>query len=452
MPKSLKVSIINKNQLRLDEDAKKDDIVDLEQLTEIDLSSVENIYNSELQRLSEVRVKEALVTANEKAQYELEIKLAEVKNEQRELLYKQKTADKEIINELTNKIANYEKDAEIVLTGKLNEQKEVLGAEIIRLNHLISDCEKTSELRYVNGTNVLQNKVNELQSKIDQSDELVDLTIANHKKDLELKYAELINEKDNEISQLKRDRSALNVKKIGENLENWCNNEYETYAQVGFKNCLFYKDNKAIKTEDDVKATKADFVFEIYKDNTKFENELLAKVIIEMKSEDPNSANKKTNASHYKKLDIDRNKKNATYAILVSELEITAENDIPIRVVSEYENMYLVRPQYLIALLTTLNNINLKYKDAYDTLEEKLELNEKQKVLEDFNKLKEELIKRNVEEIGKKISVISELANKIVKNAEEILKQTEDVMQKTLVKAEKTINDFKIEKIIKKID
>ena len=40
-----------------------------------------------------------------------------------------------------------------------------------------------------------------------------------------------INAKDNEISKLKLDKTFKNVKQLGEELENWCNNEYQNYSK-----------------------------------------------------------------------------------------------------------------------------------------------------------------------------------------------------------------------------
>ena len=115
---------------------------------------------------------------------------------------------------------------------------------------------------------------------------------------------------------MQRQKASLNVKQTGEDLEAWCDNEVNSYMQNGLFNCKWYKDNKSIKEEGEVKGSKADFIFEIYKDNT--HSYLLSSVCLEMKDENPDSVNKKTNADYFKQLDKNRNKKNCKYVRILT--------------------------------------------------------------------------------------------------------------------------------------
>ena len=63
------------------------------------------------------------------------------------------------------------------------------------------------------------------------------------------------------IDKLKLEKNSLNTKRLGEQLEKWCVQEYNNYAIAGFQNCEFIKMNDSIKENDDNKATKPDFKF-----------------------------------------------------------------------------------------------------------------------------------------------------------------------------------------------
>ena len=79
-----------------------------------------------------------------------------------------------------------------------------------------------------------------------------------------------------------------------------------------------------------------------------------------MKNEADDSTHRKTNESHFKKLDADRRKKGCEYAVLVSLLEPDNELYAGITDVSyQYEKMYVVRPQFFIPIITLLRNAAL---------------------------------------------------------------------------------------------
>jgi hypothetical protein len=84
---------------------------------------------------------------------------------------------------------------------------------------------------------------------------------------------------------------------------------------------------------------------------------------------------KRTNESHFKKLDEDRRKKGCEYAVLVSLLE--KENDLYnngiVDVSYKYPKMYVIRPQFFIAMITILRNAALNsfaYKREIKKLQE----------------------------------------------------------------------------------
>ena len=65
--------------------------------------------------------------------------------------------------------------------------------------------------------------------------------------------------------------------------------------------------------------------------------------------------------SELEKLDENRTKNNCKYAILVSNLEGNNPNISPIYKVREYENMYVVRPAYMMVLLNLIASLTSRF-------------------------------------------------------------------------------------------
>ena len=103
-----------------------------------------------------------------------------------------------------------------------------------------------------------------------------------------------------------------------------------------------------VEVIDSAKVTKGDFVFRDFDEEG---NEIVS-IMFEMKNEADDSTHRKTNESHFKKLDADRRKKGCEYAVLVSLLEPDNElyaagiTDVSYR----FEKMYVIRPQFFIPL------------------------------------------------------------------------------------------------------
>ena len=269
--------------------------------------------------------------------------------------------------------------------------------------------------------------------------------------DLELDYIQKLHEKENEITRLQNDRTSLNIKRIGEDLEKWCNNEFTSYAQTGFINCTWDKDNIAIKEEGETKGSKADYIFRLFNDSSKMVE--LTSVACEMKSEDPLSKNQKTNESHYAKLDKDRNKKKCEYALLISELEWDQANDVPIRKVVGYEKMYMVRPQYFIPFLSVIVSLANKYQDLILAKEkEEAKFEKTNEILAKFEKFKDDVINTLLERIIKSVADINKQAKEINKAADSILATCAKIVDTQIEAVKNKIEKFDIVKINKAID
>ncbi|MDD2493239.1 MAG: DUF2130 domain-containing protein, partial [Bacilli bacterium] len=245
MAKITNVIIIDSNTLQLNVDAQKGDVIDLLSLNQVDNSSL---------------IKKILDNTDE----EYQKRLQEVK----EKLKVEKERDIAFQTEkLKEEITKYKRD--------LEHQKELLAKE--KANEiLLAVMKKEKEL---------QANINQLQLSLQAKENEIILAVNQKEKELQKE----LNDQKEEISNLRLTKSLLSVKKIGEELENWCNNEYISYSQSGFYTSSWEKDNVSIKEEGEFRGTKADYIFKVYATEAKLENELLTSVVCEMKSEDPNS-------------------------------------------------------------------------------------------------------------------------------------------------------------------
>ena len=468
----IRAKLINERQLELLEDAKKGDIIDLNELVEVDLSFLNNKINSEAT---------SLYQKNIDAQYELKVK--ELNNDKINALKDLESKKNKEIYDLNNKIINLNKDNEFNLNKIKLEIKNEYEKQIIELKNKINNKDfekdnalkdleniKNKEIYDLNNKIINLNKDNEfnlnkikLDIKNEYEKQIIELKndLNNKDKDFLLEKTKLINDHDSKIKELegtidnlKLAKSSLNVKKLGEELEKWCYEEYQNYQISGFKNCTFLKDNEAIKEDGDNKGSKADYIFKVYLDD-KYTT-VLSSVCCEMKNEDPNSINKKKNSDHYKKLDADRNKKGCEYALLVSELEWDSTNDSPIKVIPDYPKMYLVRPPYFISFLGIIYSLALKYQDILLAKDkEDLELKDKQTLIDDFNDLINSYINKPIETLNKKIEDILNNSQAITKANQKIIDICNEIIIKTINTIKEKISTLEIKKLptlYKKVD
>jgi hypothetical protein len=108
--------------------------------------------------------------------------------------------------------------------------------------------------------------------------------------------------------------------------------------------------------------------------------------MFEMKNESDDTATKKKNSDFLAKLDKDRNEKGCEYAVLVSMLEEESDLYTGITDVSHlYPKMFVVRPQFFLAIIALLRNA------AQDTIEAKSELEQIKKQNIDITDFESEL-------------------------------------------------------------
>lgn len=318
--KSIKVSIQDEHTLILQEDAAKGDAIDLTSLHEadIDKTSIESIVNS---------IKRDKF--NEELRKSLEAK-------EREYALTLQIKEKELADKASASLATKE-------------------ATIAELQSSIKSFETTKELAVTKAVGLVEKERDELKVKL-SSEELNKQRTESFLKE---KYETQIKDRDDAIERLKDMKAKLSIKLVGENLEQHCENEFNTVRMGQFPYAYFEKDNEAIKDIDETKGTKGDYIYRDYESKDGVE---IISIMFEMKDEQDVSENKKSIESHLDKLDKDRKKKGLEYAVLVTLLE--ADNDLYNRGIVDlsykYDKMFVIRPQFFIPLISLLKNASLK--------------------------------------------------------------------------------------------
>lgn len=426
--KKVKVLIKGLNQLELAEDAKKGDYIDLKDVMEVDTSWILKQIDDAKDKVYDERLEKVLEVQKLKYQQELQLELNKVNNEKNELKHKNEMIENKVrsdltlihkqeLNELTNKINILNNEKENLKDKIKNEFNEQLGKYNLEINEL-------------------KNKLNEKDAnfKIEKLEE-------------EKIFIDKINELEKTIDTLKRDRSSLNVKTIGESLEIWCDNEMQAHNLVMPKNILWQKDNEVVK------GGKADFIYKVYATDARLEDELLTSVILEMKSEDPLAKSKQNIDPILRKLNEDRNNKGIEYAILVSEIDWKDNNDVPIRKVLEYDKMFIVRPPYFITLLNIITSFGLKYQEILLTEKsERIKFKDSEDILAEFEKMKNDILDLSLQYIENNIDEIIKESKNITKANDKLLNAANTILEAHLVTVKNKINNFNINRINRKIN
>lgn len=490
--KKVKVIVKEKTILELAEDAYKGDLIDLQELVEVDSSYLESIidsgkdkvYKAKLEEFKKVLDAENLVKTKEaekkydeninllnhkikeielQKKGEIDKLLEQIESSQKDSLNKLSLKEKEVESRFINQINELNKNLEMLKANQsfeINDIKNKNDLEIQKIKS--SDDLKYSELKqkYDSIVDKHQNELEQCKKEIEAKYKIdlisKDSEIARIKQNFELekekllveqknKFDEEIKIKEDTINNLQRAKASMNVKQTGEDLETWCNNEVDSYMQNGLLNCTWEKDNKVIKDENEDKGSKADYIFKIYADSHHNENELLAAVCLDMKDENPNSVNKKTNADHYKQLDKNREKKNCRYAVLVSNLEMDKPNASPIFKVREYENMYVVRPAYLMVFLNMITSLTTRFSELVLSKEsEKIELKNRFDLIDEFDKIKNTYLDKPLESLKNNLANIEKSSEQIKKACKNIDEENEKIRNNYINQIVDKISKFEL--------
>lgn len=439
--KKINVIVKEKTILELAEDASKGDVIDLKELVQVDTAYIDSIIESGQDKVYQSKLADArrtLLAENQIVISKLEAEIIRL-NQQAE--YNIKLKEKEMDSKYETKINTIKKQEE----SKYQELEKKYNLLSVRLESELKQKELEIENKYSTELNKLRMEAVLLNSKkeveIQEVKSKAELELSQALNEQKEKFNEELQTKEEIILNLQRQKASMNVKQTGEDLEAWCDNEVISYMQNGLFNCTWTKDNKVVKGEGEDKGSKADYIFKVYASEAHNEKELLTSVCLDMKDENPDSKIKQTNEHYYKKLEENRIKKDCKYAVLVSNLELAKPNVLPIFKVRDYENMYVVRPGYLMVFLNMIASLSTRFSDLLLSKEhEMIELKSKLDLIEEFKKIKETYLDNPLEALEKQVTAI-------LKSSETIRKASNEIDS-----ACEKINNNYIKKIIDKID
>lgn len=268
----------------------------------------------------------------------------------------------EFEKELHNRLAEAEKAkkteielAEAKITEREREAAAKKEAEIERLKGELKSAKTEQELAVIQAVSDAQLKLADAENtlKLQAATQAAELASASesHSKELALKqesYSREIATKDELIERYKDMKAKLNVKLLGETLEQHCEIEFNRMRSLAFPHAKFSKDNIVAD------GGKGDYILRDYSaDGVEY-----ISVMFDMKNEADDSSSRKKNSDFFAKLDKDRNAKGCEYAVLVSMLEEDSELYTGITDVStpDCPKMFVIRPQFFLAIIALLRN------------------------------------------------------------------------------------------------
>lgn len=280
---------------------------------------------------------------------ELEKRLQLAENEKESAV---KLAEATLKNRLQEDLAKKDKE--------LSEKLATKETEIARIKAQLDNAELQKKLSVTEAVQKIEKERDDLANNLKNKEtetQLLEKSL-NENFAIQLKTKdEIIKIKDEEIAFRAELKQKLSTKMVGESLEQHCEIEFNKLRASAFQNAYFEKDN------DSKTGSKGDYIF---KENDADGNEVIS-IMFEMKNEADATISKKRNDEFFKELDKDRNEKKCEYAVLVSTLESDNElyNIGIVDVSYRFPKMFVIRPQFFIAIISLLRNASmssLKYK------------------------------------------------------------------------------------------
>ncbi|TAM88162.1 MAG: DUF2130 domain-containing protein [Candidimonas sp.] len=232
--------------------------------------------------------------------------------------------------------------------SELQRAAAVKDAEIQELKATLRAGEVAQKLAVAEALGVVEKERDELKNGLRRAE--LEKLLA--ERSLKERYETQIKDRDDMIERLRDMKARLSTKMVGETLEQHCETEFNRLRATAFPRAYFEKDNDARS------GSKGDYIFrDMDGDGTE-----IVSIMFEMKNENDETATKKRNEDFLKELDKDRTEKGCEYAVLVSLLEPDSElyNTGIVDVFHRYPKMYVVRPQFFIAIITLLRNAAMK--------------------------------------------------------------------------------------------
>lgn len=355
-----------------------------------------------------------LAAQNEKAELEkqLEALKAQLQAQASEADTARKLAVADALNAESDKLRAVEKERDS-LAQQLETQRQQASTETQLALQKQESTLKDARI-------AVERERDELRAQVVREQEALARIEAEHKATLAEKLAakdELIADREREILRIQDMKAQLSTKMLGESLEQHCEIEFNRLRPTAFPHAYFEKDNEVVE------GTKGDFVFRDFDEEG---NEIIS-IMFEMKNEADDSVNRKTNESHFKKLDADRKKKNCEYAVLVSLLE--PENELYNAGITDvsyrFEKMYVIRPQFFIPIITLLRNAalsSLQYrKELALVRQQNIDVTNFEDQLADFKdkfgrnyRIASQKFQKAIEEIDKSIDHLQKIKDNLI--------------------------------------
>lgn len=254
--------------------------------------------------------------------------------------------DGEFEKELHARIDSEVRAAEAKTKLELQAENSKKEAEIAELRAKLDKAGTESQLAITQALNKVEKERDELAMKLNSKDAENKLLESSFKE----KYENELKNKDEMIAYYKDLKLKASTKMLGETLEQHCEIEFERLRATAFKNAEFSKDNDASS------GSKGDYIYREFDEN----GVEIISIMFEMKNEGDETSTKKKNENFLAELDKDRREKNCEYAVLVSLLEAESELYNGITDVShKFDKMFVVRPNFFIAIITLLRNAAL---------------------------------------------------------------------------------------------
>ncbi|UUM19853.1 MULTISPECIES: DUF2130 domain-containing protein [unclassified Mycoplasma] len=377
MSKKLEIEIKNAEKLQfiIKNDGQAGDYIDLRDILNKDFTNIHSFKSELVEKLKQMYKEDFLTEYENRKKQEQAIHekllqekfnsdlenqklkaIQEVKNE-----FNQKLSEKE--QQLTQLKADLEIEKRNINIFKDNFKLELEN----RKNQEFQKLEQEYNKSLIQKDQEFIKLKSELENERKNSQEQINLIVENKvgiaKNNLIEEYKEKLNtelkDKEIQISSLERqlnDYSKMSTKMIGEDLENKVEDRlremFGTFKEfVKFGKITKAKSNKdSDETSLDGKKTKADFYVEFLSKETR---ESIGKVIIECKSQEAEKGTTK-NSDHFKKLEKDRYKENAHFALLVTNLESKKEFFVYTPDEDDYQQILVLRFPFLGAVLSLL--------------------------------------------------------------------------------------------------
>ncbi len=332
-----------------------------------------------------------------------------VAEKENEILRIKAEADKKRA-ELQAKIESFENEKKLAVAAK--------ELEITNLKNEIKNEKNLAEAAKLNALQAQEKKISDLKNSLELAKKEHELS----EKSLREQYKTQLEMKDEEIARIKDFKTKFSTKMVGEDLEQFCLNEFNKVRAAAYRNAYFEKDNEVVREEGETKGTKGDFIFrESSEDGVEF-----ISIMFEMKNESDTTATKHKNDDFLDTLDKNRRKKNCEYAVLVSMLEQESEfYNSGIVESYKYPKMYIIRPQFFLPLISLLRNAALESQNYRKQLAEVRSQNidiinfesDLSKFKDSFGKnyrLASEKFKNAIDEIDKTIALLQKIKDNLL--------------------------------------